>query len=236
MRQLSFLLATLAPTLSFASIVKRDLIPASGLPGGFAYYGCYTDSTSDRKLSSAKYTDANMTDESCVSFCSSRGYTFAGVEYSTECFCGYGLKSGSTKDPDSDCNMACGGSSTEPCGGQTRLSVFTNGGSGGTNKPKVNGYTYLGCFNDDASNRGLTHVMHNNDNSPVMTVELCTSLCFNSGYTYAGLEFGGECFCDSTLGNSSDPVQGSSPVDTGCNILCDGDATEWCGGKGRMTL
>lgn len=228
-------LASLAPAICSTALVKRDLSPPTNLPGSWRYYGCYTDSVSDRKLSSASYKDSGMTDESCISFCSSQGYTFAGTEYSTECYCGFALKSSSAVDSNSACNMACGGSSTEPCGARDRLSVFTNGGPGGQNKATVNGYSYLGCFSDDASNRSLTHVMHNSDTSQVMTVELCTSSCNSAGYTYAGLEFGGECFCDSTLGDSGLPQSGN-PADTGCNMLCNGDSSEWCGGKSRLSL
>lgn len=51
-----------------------------------------------------------------------------------------------------------------------------------------------------------------------MTEELCTSLCGQSGYKYAGMEYGGECFCDNTLSGSSLPVTGA-PQDTGCDYL-----------------
>lgn len=148
-------LAVLAPALSYASLIKRDLTPVSAPAPGWSYQGCYTDSTSARKLDSASYQSSSMTVESCVSFCSNQGYTTAGVEYSTECYCGFEVKSGSTKGSDSNCQNACGGAASEPCGGASYLSVYSNGKPGGTAKTPLNGYSYLGCYTDSVSNRAL---------------------------------------------------------------------------------
>lgn len=234
-RTLSKLLLTiLAPTLSLAS---NNLTPTSNLVGGFEYYGCWSDRVEDRALADAHLESSGIIEEDCVSWCNSQGYTFAGLEYGKECFCGMGLKYYSKKAPDSDCNYGCPGSVTEPCGGRNRLTVFTNGKSDSIkNKGIVNGYSYIGCFTDSPSKRGLRYAKYDSTTSPRMTVELCTNLCFKSGYIYAGLEYGGECFCDSTLANSSQLVTEAAPPDTGCDIPCKGDSTEWCGGKGRMTV
>ena len=156
--------------------------------------------------------------------------------YGTECYCGFDLHSGSMRSADSDCSMVCPGAQpNEACGGPDRLSVFTNGGHGGSNKPTVNGYSYLGCYTDSASSRTLTHVAHNDQTSKTMTVEFCTNACQNAGFKYAGTEFGGECYCDNSLNGGNSAVVGNA-VDSGCDMLCNGDSTEWCGGKGRLTL
>lgn len=229
----------LAASASFtsASVLKRDLGPAASLPGGWSYAGCWTDSVSARKLDSDGYTDpTGMCEGTCINYCNSKGYTYAGVEYSTECYCGFGLHSGSTRDVDSACDMSCpGGQTGEACGGRDRLSLFTNGGIGGTNKPVVNDFAYMGCFTDSAGSRALTHVAHNDETSKSMTVEFCTKTCKEAGYKYAGTEFGGECFCDNSIGGGNTAVAGNA-VDSGCDVLCNGDSTEWCGGKGRLTL
>ena len=99
----------------------------------------------------------------------------------------------------------------------------------------VNDYSYLGCFTDSGSNRALTHVAHTDETSKSMTVEFCTSTCKDAGYKYAGTEYGGECFCDNEIGGGNTAVAGSA-VDSGCNMLCNGDSIEWCGGKGRLTV
>jgi hypothetical protein len=57
----------------------------------WSYNGCWTDAA-ERQLNGATYTSPTMTPSTCISFCSSRGYSFAGVEYANECYCGYALK------------------------------------------------------------------------------------------------------------------------------------------------
>lgn len=45
-----------------------------------------------RTINGATYTDTqNMTDENCISYCSSKGFQYAGTEYSQEC-CMYSPK------------------------------------------------------------------------------------------------------------------------------------------------
>lgn len=77
----------LLPTLglyafaSSAAIAKRQSVSTS-LPAGWTYQGCYPDSVSDRVLSGASYRDSTgMTEESCITYCASAGFTLAGVEY-----------------------------------------------------------------------------------------------------------------------------------------------------------
>ena len=56
------------------------LSPASNLPTGWSYLSCYTDSVSNRVLNGATYADYyNMTGLSCIDYCGSKGYDFAGT-------------------------------------------------------------------------------------------------------------------------------------------------------------
>ena len=240
MRCLSLSLLTLmapvvlAGTIHFnRQLTKRDLTPASDLPGSWSYYGCYSDSVSARVLSGASYSDDSaMTDESCVNYCNSKGYSFAGVEYAQECYCGYGLASSSTSYA-GDCTMACTGDSTEPCGAGDRLSVFTNGGKGPQTNPGPAGWSSMGCYSDSVSSRSLSNgVAH--DQSAQMTVELCTSACQSAGYSLAGVEYAGECYCDNSLQGGH--LVSGNPSDSGCNMACNGDSSEYCGGPDRLNL
>ena len=46
----------------------------------------FRDSVGARTLSGATYSTATaMTDEACISFCSGKGYVYAGTEYGGEC-------------------------------------------------------------------------------------------------------------------------------------------------------
>ena len=245
-----FALAFLAPATVLAAtlpISKRTpgiapnpnpgLTPATNLPNGFQYAGCYTDN-GGRVLQDAYYGDGtSMTDESCVSFCNARGYAFAGTEYAQECFCGSKLQPSAAKVADSECSFACKGNADEPCGAGFRLTVFTNGASGPQTKTgTVNGYTYQGCYSDGPNTpRVLAHGVQDGTTAPKMSVELCTSLCQNAGYSIAGVEYAGECFCDNTLASTSQ-LQTGDPDTTRCNMACNGDKTEYCGGPNRLNV
>src|SRR5207248_1364864 len=92
------------------------------------------------------------------------------------------------------------------------------------------GWTYAGCYTDSVGARTLS-VREFPAGS--MTVELCTSACQAAGYTIAGVEYAGECYCDNVLRNGGGPAPDGS---TGCNMACNGNAAEICGGANRLSL
>jgi len=57
--------------------------PLPVLPPYWAATGCYTEASSGRSLSAASMSDPLLTVEKCVSFCASKGYLLAGMEYGT---------------------------------------------------------------------------------------------------------------------------------------------------------
>ena len=62
-----------------------------------------------------------------------------------------------------------------------------------------------------------------------MTVDKCKSLCRDKYYTYAGLEFGNECFCGDDVPIISAPLRE-------CHLNCKGDETQICGGFWRLSV
>jgi hypothetical protein len=64
-----------------------------------------------------------------------------------------------------------------------------------------------------------------------MTVELCTAACAKGGYSYAGVEYGGECYCDSTIRNN-----GAQVKDGRCSMSCNGNNNEICGGSNGLSM
>ena len=208
---------------------RAALTPPATLPGSYQYAGCYKDS-GERRLDGARYDDtANMTDESCVAFCSSKGFPLAGVEYAQECYCGYQFKSGAVKLDESSCNMACPGNAAEPCGGGFAFTLYNNSAAPQV-RAAANGFASQGCYTDSA-NRVLTHAVHTPETAAQMTVELCTAACAQQGYSVAGVEYGGECWCDSKLGSAA-----QLKTDGTCNMPCNGDKTEFCGGPYRLNV
>ncbi|KAI0094437.1 hypothetical protein BDY19DRAFT_19154 [Irpex rosettiformis] len=66
------------------------------------------------------------TPSSCVAQCAAQGFTFAGVEFSDECYCGTGYTDGMLP-PEADvseCNMPCAGDVDATCGGSWRMQVY----------------------------------------------------------------------------------------------------------------
>ena len=75
----------------------------------WSYYGCWTDAVGSRSLMNQMYGNANtMTQELCMSECQSAGYTMAGLEYYSECYCDTQIRNGGALATDpTTCNTAC---------------------------------------------------------------------------------------------------------------------------------
>ncbi|CZR68739.1 related to glyoxal oxidase precursor [Phialocephala subalpina] len=115
-------------TTSYAGIIERRQTPVS--TGSWTFYGCQTEATNARALGSKSTAYDTMTIESCASDCA--GYTYFGVEYGRECYCGNSFAAGSTAAPNSDCSFACAGNAKELCGAGNRLSAYKLGAAGTT--------------------------------------------------------------------------------------------------------
>ncbi|KAJ7452274.1 WSC domain-containing protein [Mycena latifolia] len=91
----------------------------------------------------------------------------------------------------------------------------------------VGAWTYQGCFIDNP----FRQLQHQQFVTGGMTVEACTSACKTAGFAVAGLEFGGECWCDAFL-------QGTDKfADSQCaQMACSGNAAETCGGPDRLQV
>ncbi|KAH6898765.1 WSC domain-containing protein [Thelonectria olida] len=128
-------LAFLTPLL--ASQHPRDDVKAVLYepPSRYVYYGCYNETTQVHDTSGARALDGGthlvrkgyMTVPMCLEFCSSNGtqYTYAGLEWSRECWCADNIAAVSDKLDDSQCSYACEGNSSQICGGSLKLTVYT---------------------------------------------------------------------------------------------------------------
>jgi len=68
----------------YAAVLDKRVIPTT-LPGTWKYQGCYTDG-GPRALAGDMYANATgMTSESCIAYCDTKGFYYAGTEYSSEC-------------------------------------------------------------------------------------------------------------------------------------------------------
>ena len=112
--------------------------------------------------------------------------------------------------PDSQCNKVAPPTGSAP----TKFTDVTSAG-----------WSYLGCAIDDVNTRTLS------SGGPGNSVETCIKSC--SGSTYAGIEFGGQCYCGNTVAADRMPIAG---VVGDCNMPCHDNATEICGGSNALSL
>ncbi|XP_026185158.1 WSC domain-containing protein 1 [Mastacembelus armatus] len=87
--------------------------------------------------------------------------------------------------------------------------------------------TYMGCFLHNASARALGGTMLYDLRK--MTSSLCQDTCSESGYQFAGLEYGAECHCGNRISSSRAPEED-------CSLMCRGERGSPCGGVGRLSI
>ncbi|GAB0096267.1 Xylosyltransferase oxt [Sergentomyia squamirostris] len=90
--------------------------------------GCYRDEKKYRILSGyyVNFKSSNSPHH-CIKTCLQSGFVYAGVQYSTECFCGNDEPSAAAKLPDPSCNMKCPGDAKEACGGYFAVNIYETG-------------------------------------------------------------------------------------------------------------
>ena len=101
--------------------------------GGFNFLGCYTEATNQRALSDKQWpiSASTVTVDACAAAC--KGYTYFGVEYGSECYCGNTLNAGSvvaaggSSPAANGCSMTCAANKNQYCGGSNRLNVYRVG-------------------------------------------------------------------------------------------------------------
>ncbi|KAK3378034.1 WSC domain-containing protein [Podospora didyma] len=230
-------ISTSRATTSSSSSLTSPAIPTPTLEA-WTYAGCANDTTTVRALNGTSVADTSMTVSTCQQFCSSKGYGLAGVEYSTQCYCGLEIAPGFTYDQ-TGCNMACGGNGAEMCGGKSRLNIYRN-----TTfvQPRVIQTTpvsgsstqvilLLGCYVDSSTARVLNKFTWTPTSG--VSVESCAAKCTSKGFQISGVEFGGECYCGSNV-PSLDLL---APSLSDCKAkLCNGDLSQFCGGSKRLLV
>ncbi|KAK4148740.1 WSC domain-containing protein [Chaetomidium leptoderma] len=181
--------------------------------------GCFVDNLNgQRLLDSTHYAADAMTVESCAAHCS--GYKYFGLEFGRECYCA-DSHSGVAVD-DSDCSFPCSGDSTEKCGANDRLDVYTNN-LYSPRKPATLEAPYLGCFVDQGARALPDNLLGADD----MTAQKCADHCAN--FSYFGIEFGRECWC------ANSPPK-TPAAESECSFGCAGDDTQLCGAGNRINV
>lgn len=189
--------AASTPSAGSPSVVTTAAAAATGFPTGWTPQGCWVDAAQGRILQFQAPNSDTLTPQSCASICSSAGYIVSGTEYSTQCFCGNGIQNDGVQAPSTDCNMACGGDSTQICGAGDRLSIVSKGTPAAILPPaaipQVGDWTYQGCYTDNVN--GVKTLPQQVDFTD-MTPDMCLDRCAEFGFMAAGIEYGIECYCE----------------------------------------
>ncbi|XP_054857655.1 WSC domain-containing protein 1 [Eublepharis macularius] len=167
------------------------------------YIGCFGDDSRERTLKGAVFYDLRkMTVSHCQEACAERAYTYAGLEYGAECYCGNKLPLTVAKQE--ECNNECKGEKGTICGGVNRLSVFRVEELWAGPKRRQNSI-YRGCFQvpENLTNTLPATLIHFN-----LTVEMCSEFCSKKEFPLAVIR-GSHCHCgfptiQFPLHNSSD--------------------------------
>jgi hypothetical protein len=169
--------------------------------------------------------------------CQTKGYKYSGTEYANECWCGNSAPS--SPAPESQCNMACKGDSTQKCGAGNRLSVVSDDSWKQTFFATQNSgpWNLMGCYTDSTAKRSLANSVslaaYGGDANA--TISNCVQACQARGFTYCGAEYYSECY-GSNSAPSTSLATGSDPLAAGCNYPCKGNSSESCGGSSRIIV
>ncbi|XP_053131395.1 WSC domain-containing protein 1 [Hemicordylus capensis] len=158
-------------------------------PNKGTYIGCFADDSRERILKGAVFYDLRkMTISHCQEACAERAYTYAGLEYGAECYCGNRLPLTMAKQE--ECNNECKGEKGTICGGVNRLSVYRVEEPRAASKRRQN-IIYRGCFRvpENLTNTLPASLIHSN-----LTVEMCSEFCSRKEFPLAVIG-GLECHC-----------------------------------------
>lgn len=117
--------------------------------------------------------------------------TNSGTEYSVQCYCGNTIDTssgGGQLRADSDCNMKCGGNSTEMCGSAGMLSISLTAGTSTSTAPSTPGF--VGCYAPGSVATTGNYLFY----LSTMTSDICRLACSYKGFANAALS-GTTCYC-----------------------------------------
>lgn len=214
-------------TLSKSSAVSSTTTAASTpTVNGSKYVSCISE-TNPRALDSDSNSVSTQTLELCAQRAADKNFRYFGLEYSSECYLADVINPASVRLDESKCSMPCSGNQKQLCGGSMAISLFNNT----RYTPRIplaiqtssgRNFTYQGCFSDQGNPRTLGAYSISQGSN---TVEACAQLCSSKGYSWAGVEYGAECYC----GNAGTGAA-SLKSDTECSKPCAGNAKQNCGG------
>ncbi|TDZ35465.1 WSC domain-containing protein [Colletotrichum spinosum] len=231
-------LSSATPSSTFPASPLNPSMPAT-VRSQWQYAGCFKDLTDGQRLFTGAFSASDdMSLDKCAAFCTTAApgggaFSYFGVEYGRECFCGWDVQAAKMQTAESECSFSCPGSSVGLCGAGSRLSVYNNTipskpPAGPQHATTAGDYTFLGCQTEGTSGRALRGASYASDD---MSTAACAAFCAKGSWQYMGLEYGRECYCGDATNAGSVPALLKE-----CNMQCAGNKTEYCGGGNRLDL
>ncbi|KAK6585852.1 hypothetical protein PZA11_000909 [Diplocarpon coronariae] len=91
------------------------------------------------------------------------------------------------------------------------------------------GWSYNGCY-ADTKERVLSGIKFANVGQNEVSNTNCVAYCDSKGFSIAGTQYGGQCFCGNELANAAKVANDQ------CNMACEGDPKETCGGSMLLSI
>jgi len=118
--------------------------------------------------------------------------------------------------------------SVSPTTTGSNITVSSASAGSSTGAPRLNTWTALGCYSQDAAQPILERRMTGND--IFMSISACTSRCSDGKFAFAGLQNGNQCWCGNQLGGALAKNKDD------CNVPCPGYTLETCGGVNALSV
>ncbi|KAK2004859.1 WSC domain-containing protein [Colletotrichum falcatum] len=221
-----------AALLTQVTATTTELPPCLDAFQPFTYSGCFQEKGTQGEPAldfRSSSNQAENTVEKCVAECKGNSYRYAGLTYYGVCYCSQTVNSPIL--PEASCNMPCSANSSQTCGGNGAFSVWQDPTFPPSTGVTINDFESIGCYTDDTNHGRTIAERQVQVASDTMTPSSCLQACADDGYPFAGLEYGGECYCGVVMGNYT-----KSAAQEECNVPCKGDSTKMCGGAARVEV
>ena len=180
------------------------------------HVGCFYN-TSDMSILN-KHTDDKMTISLCHEKCKQFNEDYIILSSGDTCLCG-----SSQFEPTDDCSMLCAGDDEQTCGGEKSVDIYRTNDRRNDDKQIDDSNEYMDCFSDDEEERVMDYFTVIENLTPAKCRLHCSSI---RNSLYYALQHGKECFC-----GSSDVFSDYDKYGVGkCDVPCEGDSDETCGG------
>ena len=107
--------------------------------------------------------------------------------------------------------------------------------TGTATNPTISGWSYTGCYTDKLNPRaiGTSGIQYAYLGQHNVTTTSCVEYCDKAGYSIAGTEYAGQCFCDNSILSYSNVIDQSQ-----CHMPCEGlgGSGQLCGGSLALSV